>query len=172
MRRLALLPIVAFVLACGDQLSSLTEPDDRVFPRAAVGSGSSGYQSFDLGTLGGDEALAYAINARGQIVGQSETSSGQWHAFLWDKGVMTDLGTLGGNASWAYGISGRGQVVGQSLTSSGGWHAFLWEKGVMRDLGEEMRSAFGVNERGQVVGRGDGGRAESTVGENVAVRSR
>jgi len=56
----------------------------------------------DLGTLGGNSSSATDVNARGQVVGLSETESGERHAFLWttDDG-MIDLGTLGGSSSTA-----------------------------------------------------------------------
>jgi probable HAF family extracellular repeat protein len=40
-----------------------------------------------LGTLGGCCSVANAINAAGDIVGQSVISTGQARAFLWSKGV-------------------------------------------------------------------------------------
>ena len=53
----------------------------------------------DLGTLGGDESDAWAVNERGQVTGAAATASGERHAFLWDPVTgMTDLGTLGGNS--------------------------------------------------------------------------
>jgi len=75
----------------------------------------------DLGILGGTNSEAYGINARGQVVGYSQPTSGSYHAFLWDPGTgaMTDLGTLGGPESRALGINARGQVVGWSRTASG-----------------------------------------------------
>ena len=36
-----------------------------------------------LGTLGGSYSKAYAINAAGQIIGESETAGGEVHATLW-----------------------------------------------------------------------------------------
>ena len=83
----------------------------------------------DLGTLGGTFSFAGAINERGQVVGYSETASGEIHAFLWHQGVMTDLGTLGGTISQAFTINERGQVVGNSDTALGEGHAALWTKG-------------------------------------------
>jgi probable HAF family extracellular repeat protein len=93
-----------------------------------VGSAAAEPAMTDLGTLGGNYAVAFGINECGQIVGYSETASGYAHAFLWDGGTMTDLGTLGGNLSHAHGINERGQVVGTSETVSGYDHAFLWTK--------------------------------------------
>lgn len=107
----------------------------------------------DLGTLGGN-SLAYAINDRGQIVGESNVTSGEFHAFLWWEGRMTDLGTLGGATSSAYAINEAGHVVGVSQTASGRRHAFLWRNGEMIDLiPNSLRStAHGIDDRGRVVG--------------------
>ena len=79
----------------------------------------------DLGTLGGSESYASGINERGQVVGDSLTASGDYHAYLWEKGVMTDLGTLGGEFGNVLEINERGQIVGLSQTASGEFHAFL-----------------------------------------------
>ena len=46
----------------------------------------------DLGTLGGDISEATAITPSGRVLGRSLTASGEWHRFVWWKGVMTDLG--------------------------------------------------------------------------------
>jgi probable HAF family extracellular repeat protein len=53
----------------------------------------------DLGTLGGLQSSAAAINASGQVVGYSDNNnpnSPEVHAFLYTGGSMHDLGTLGG----------------------------------------------------------------------------
>jgi probable HAF family extracellular repeat protein len=72
-------------------------------------------------------ATAASINARGQVVGQSTTASGELHAFLWEDGVMHDLGTLGGDYSAALGINARGEIVGQSVASTTSpLQAVLW----------------------------------------------
>src|SRR6185437_15941149 len=91
----------------------------------------------DLGTLGGARSTALGINSNGQVVGESETTSGNEHALLWQSGQgMQDLGTLGGDMSSATGINTRGEVVGYSFTASGQQHAFLWQSGQgMQDLG-------------------------------------
>jgi len=66
----------------------------------------------DLGTLGGINSVAHAMNNRGQIVGESTTAGDSIHAFLWQNGIMTDLGTLnGGFSSAALAINDSGDVV-------------------------------------------------------------
>jgi probable HAF family extracellular repeat protein len=81
----------------------------------------------DLGTLpGGSYSFANGINDKGQVVGYSDTQTGDTHAFLWQNGTMIDLGTLGGSSSRAYGINDKGQIVGESDTQNGASHATLW----------------------------------------------
>jgi probable HAF family extracellular repeat protein len=112
----------------------------------------------NLPTLGGPSTYASDINGLGQVVGGSQTASGEWHAFLLANGTMRDLGILGGtgidNASGAVAINKFGQVAGTSSTISDIDHAFLWQDGVMTDLGTlgETSAAADINNRGQVVG--------------------
>lgn len=123
----------------------------------------------DLGTLGGTDAVALAINERGQIMGLSYTSTTQPSAcnptgapvpmgsFIWDqKHGMRNVGTLGGTCTQAFALNNRGQVAGVSfLTGDQNAHAFLWEDGVIQDLGPLNAGctlAFGLSESGQVVG--------------------
>jgi probable HAF family extracellular repeat protein len=118
----------------------------------------------DLGTLGGPDAQAYAINQRGQIAGQSFTSynpnpdSGipTIDPFLWDQGAMIDLGNLGGDISWTVWLNERGQVGGTSyLAGDQARHAFLWDHGVLTDLGTlggTNSSTEWLSNGGEVVG--------------------
>ena len=104
-------------------------------------------EMIDLGTLGGPTSSASGINGSGQVVGNADTASGEFHSFLItpedtnDDGVpdlwfrdddgdgandlMMELGTLGGDESRAKSINDLGQVVGNALTASGELHAFL-----------------------------------------------
>ncbi|HXK31377.1 MAG TPA: hypothetical protein VJZ94_01370 [Candidatus Paceibacterota bacterium] len=52
---------------------------------AQVTTTAPAYEVIDLGTLGGDSSVAYGINDRGQVVGNSKTSNGSEHAFLYSK---------------------------------------------------------------------------------------
>ena len=110
----------------------------------------------DIGTLGGFMAEANDINTGGTIVGTAQTSTGPWHAFLWD-GLMHDLAPLSGFAT-ALGINNRGEVVGQA-----DGHAFLYSDGRFIDLNTQVStttsgwtfaSAHDINDSGQIVGVG------------------
>lgn len=95
------------------------------------------YRPTDLGSLGGPEAWALGVNARGAVVGCSIDKSGNRRAFLWteDQG-MIDIGTLGGLNAAALAINDSGEIVGYSETSDGIRHAFLrTADGNMIDLG-------------------------------------
>jgi probable HAF family extracellular repeat protein len=48
----------------------------------------------DLGTLGGPQGAAWAINNSGQIVGVARTPDNIQHAFVWEDGQMFDLNEL------------------------------------------------------------------------------
>ena len=83
--------------------------------------GEALYTVTDLGTLGGSGSNAIGINASGQVVGQSWTSSSNEHAFLYSNGAMVDLGILFGpplTSQCRFGINASGQVVGYTNASS------------------------------------------------------
>jgi probable HAF family extracellular repeat protein len=134
-----------------------------------VGGGDTGFGDFhayllsegtsvDLGTLGGNESEALALNGRGQVAGHSRLGEvAAKHAFfIQQPGTMLDLGSLGGTTSIAHDVNDRGDVVGLAETRSGQPHAFLWTATEgMRDLGTlgaPASIALGINGRGQVVG--------------------
>jgi probable HAF family extracellular repeat protein len=113
----------------------------------------------DLSTLGGTNSYGNGINDSGEVVGYSYTAGDQnYHAFLYEDGVMKDLGTLGGSHSNASDINDSGQVVGEAAYDSSGYsHAFLYDStNGMQDLGTlggTYSYAAGINDSGEVVGQ-------------------
>lgn len=137
-------------------------------------------QTLELPPYGHDTSgAATAINDRGQVVGisgdcdQSVGRKTARHAVLWDKGTVTDLGNLGAD-TWntPTAITERGDVIVGFANSPDAdpnvprFRAWLWTEREdlctkrpgtdMCDLGTldagGTAEAWGVNERGQVVG--------------------
>src|SRR6266851_926729 len=134
-----------------------------------VGGGDTGFgdfhayllsegTSFDLGTLGGIDSEALALNRSGQVAGHSRVRGGSArHAFfLPEPGRMADLGSLGGATSIAHDVNDRGEVVGFAETATGQAHAVLWtdEAGMvdLGTLGGVTSCANDVNDAGCIVG--------------------
>jgi probable HAF family extracellular repeat protein len=127
----------------------------------------SGGALTDLGTLGGDYVLAYAINNAGQVVGASllgDDPDSDTHAFLYANGQMTDLGVLsGGGFSAAYSINTSGQSVGAASTPGHfNSYAVLFTQGKVVNLNNQipansgwvLASATSINDKGLIVGVG------------------
>ena len=118
----------------------------------------------DLGTLGGPDAPMTAMNAPGQVLGESYTDSTPTatfgvptlHPYLWQRGRMQDIGTLGGTFVMANSLNNAGDVVGFSfLADERGWHPFLWDRRSMRDLGTlggGLGYAAWIDDAGDIVG--------------------
>jgi probable HAF family extracellular repeat protein len=109
----------------------------------------------DLGNLGanaGTASSANAINARGDIVGNSNN-----HAFVYQNGLMRDLGTLGGASSIARGIDDAGEIVGMAADANGVPTPFVY-RGTMQAIANAAgySAAIAINARGQVIGSGEG----------------
>jgi probable HAF family extracellular repeat protein len=128
--------------------------DDYSQQRVALYDPATGMH--DIGTLGGDYAAPYAVNASGQVVGYSRTTnSGETHAFLYSGGVMQDLDTLGCIDSAAYAINSSGQAVGWAYTANEEGRAMLYDSTGMHDLGTlggANSGAYDINDSGQIVG--------------------
>jgi probable HAF family extracellular repeat protein len=112
----------------------------------------------DLGTLGGLDAKAWAINDSGAITGWAAISSGEPRPFLWTRTEgMKDLGTFGGGFSEALNLNEHRTVVGLSYDTDGLPQAFVWTARLgFRQLprGGLGIGAFAqaVNDRNQIVG--------------------
>jgi probable HAF family extracellular repeat protein len=136
-----------------------------------------------LGTLGGVNAAANFVNARGQIVGTAENTSVdptcpapqkyEFKPVLWQGSEVEELPTIGGDLNgFANGINDNGDIVGASgkcaaLNPNTGLHlqplhALLWEAGRVIDLGNlggkgQVMGHFGhtINNNGEVIGWSD-----------------
>jgi probable HAF family extracellular repeat protein len=123
----------------------------------------------DLGNLGGVGPgwgnWAYDINNLGQAVGESGTSDGTFHAFLWSPAtLMQDLGTVqDDSASAALAINDLGDITGISFPASptASPRAFIRPHGgTMLDLnslvsggsGLYLFSACSINSLGEIIG--------------------
>jgi probable HAF family extracellular repeat protein len=123
----------------------------------------NGKKLIALGTLGGLNATASAVNDAGQVTGASDlknTILSPSHAFLYKDGQMTDLGTLGGRSSGGGGINSNGDVAGSSSLAGSEdiYHAFVYRNGSMTDLGTlggNTSGAAGINDAGQITGTSD-----------------
>jgi probable HAF family extracellular repeat protein len=153
----------------GEVAGTLTLPGDQI-SHAFLWDGE---KLTDLGTLGGNYAIAYGINELGEVVGFSTTPGDNvFHAFLYQKGAMTDLGTVDGDAcSTSQYANSRGQAVGSSQASDGMGgcvnpytHAFRWQNGGPSvDLNSlippgspvELTVADYISDSGEIVGGGD-----------------
>ena len=127
---------------------------------------AASFVAVDLGTLpGGSFSEAFAVSAKGVVVGRSSISahSGVFHAFAWsEKTGMIDLGTLdNGTQSTATVIGDDGVVAGFGFLAgnSGPFHAFVRTRanGVvdLSTLGGLSSSPTAINSKGDVVGFSD-----------------
>jgi probable HAF family extracellular repeat protein len=139
-------------------VGSLQAPQDLRFTHAFKWSGNN---LEILGSLGGRYAAASSVNARGDVAGSAQTSSGARHAVLWRGSRPRDLGLLAqGDYSSARDINDRGDVVGEAnLVRNGKPQAFLWHGGKMEQLpdlpGGSFCSAQAINNRGAIAGSCD-----------------
>ena len=74
-------------------------------------------------------SLGWAINNRGEVVGDLYRNDMGARAFIWAGGVTSDLGVLPGGASTtAARINERGEVLGVGNNAAGQTRAVLWTR--------------------------------------------
>jgi probable HAF family extracellular repeat protein len=148
------------------RVSSISDINDR---GQIVGSmyTDTGSQAFlldngvikELGTLGGRESSAVAINNKGQVICNVTTMSPNYYqrTVLWENGTTRELGTLGGQSSSARDINNTGQIIGMAefRPNYPVSHPFSWKNGTMTDLTPADGRSINVtdiNDRGGVIG--------------------
>ena len=165
----AAVALLITVSAAAGSAGRRTAPGEARQPRAETPSVDEKRHAFlwrngkmiDLGTLGGRESLAFALNERGQVVGWADNGRNR-RAFLWQRGKMRDLGTLHGprsRVSQGYAINDRGQIAGDTISKVGfggaRGHGFFWQRGAMTDLGTlggAWSESADISEAGGIVG--------------------
>lgn len=137
--------------AAGEWVGEIKDEDGR---RRAILMSQG--RRIEIGTLGGSDSTANAINNQGVITGGALTANNAWHAFRYDESLgMRDLGTLGGSSSVGTALNEAGHIVGYADTVDGNYHAFVDNGIAMLDLGTfggKNSYATGINGKGYVVG--------------------
>ncbi|MBV8278767.1 MAG: hypothetical protein JO170_26380 [Verrucomicrobia bacterium] len=120
--------------------------------------------SIDVGSLGGQMNAACAINGSDQVAGYSQDADGNLSAFIYTKdGGIKALGSLdGGVSSEAFGINNSGKAVGDSQNATDDHRPVLFDSSGVKDLkvcvaqnSNAFRTAYAINDAGQVAGRSD-----------------
>ncbi|TMB15409.1 MAG: DUF3466 family protein [Deltaproteobacteria bacterium] len=115
----------------------------------------------DIGALppgpNGPQTGATAVNQRGWITGWSLGAKNFQRAILWDGSTLRDLGSADDNWSYGYAINIDGVVAGATSVPNDAFHqhAAVFQNGAVKDLGTlgaYTATAFGINDRGRVVG--------------------
>jgi probable HAF family extracellular repeat protein len=158
---------------------------------------SARYTVTDMGTLGGSNSFAYAINSSGMVAGGANTPGQKdlikQTAFLWYGGQPISLGTLGGSAcpdcsSEGSAVAANGSVAmisetttldpnGEDFCEFGTGRqclAAVWINGTLTALptlpGGNNSEAYFVNNHGEIVGVSEIGKADLTCATPFQVR--
>jgi len=155
-------------IVVGSALYEYVYPYDRIHACMWING-----QINDLGTLGGTQSAAWAINDKGVIVGESMiVGDAIFHAFVYDSAAsnqMIDIGAVEPNASsYAYAINNYGVIVGEQVLSSiNRQHAAMYVAGEWIDLQQtyfptyDSSVALDISDNGWIVGTGVNGNGET-----------
>lgn len=105
-----------------------------------------------LGTLGGRQSTAYAVNSSGTVAGRSQIANGDYHVFTWD-GAFHDLGPLPTGNGDLKAMNDADEIIGYSLALINGW---VWSNGQFTNLPDLRGGRFGspedISNTGLIVG--------------------
>ncbi|MFT7580973.1 MAG: putative repeat protein (TIGR01451 family)/MYXO-CTERM domain-containing protein, partial [Myxococcota bacterium] len=117
----------------------------------------------DVGTLGGADSQALAVNDAGVVVGAAQTQDGSWHAFRYDgEGGMVDLTPNAGETGRAFAAHGVDLVFGV-VDAAAGISVFVHDGTALTMLwatdsvDSAAASVFGPTSDGAVAGVGASG---------------
>lgn len=109
------------------------------------------------GLPGAATSIAFGLNDRDQVAGASGPNvDGNYHAVLWERGVVNDLGTLPGfSDSEAYLVNNVGVAIGdcwnaETVNAFYSFHGRMFPLPLLND-GDDS-TAYGINDWGQIVG--------------------
>lgn len=135
--------------------------------RATVWKPDGTKLNLDILDIPGQEdttSVAFGVNDNNEVVGYFGNVLAFSHAFYWSESTgMIDLGAPGGRSSFANDINNSGMIVGYaSFSANPQQQAYLWYQGMAYNLndflpqgsGWVLNEAYGINEVGDIVGRG------------------
>jgi uncharacterized membrane protein len=126
----------------------------NIWPRCFFWTGSG--IAVDLGTLGGDSCLPFAVNDAGVVGGLSNVKAGaSGHAMIYDQEGMHDLGVLrGGHFSKIVALNSNAHGVGEGEIGSS-LYAIYWDGSRLINLGTlggDYSTAVSINDSDDIVG--------------------
>ena len=107
-----------------------------------------------LGTLGGADSRAWAINDAGVVVGDADDNNEVQHAFRWENGMVDIHPGLDGDESYATDINNAGVIVGlERVHDTIYWRAYKRNGNAtaLGALGKE-NGAYAINNFSQISG--------------------
>jgi probable HAF family extracellular repeat protein len=106
------------------------------------------YKIIDLGTLGGNTSMAYAVNDAGHTVGTATTIFGNMSAMSY--GVALDV-SAGATESSAWGVNKADQISGTQYIG-GQAYSTVWDNGAPRLIAGAGSYGTGINQNGDIAG--------------------